>query len=49
MEKIPPEMVMVRRAAPPAAEVVEPEDPQLDPKPWEELGGRVRWFSRWWE
>jgi hypothetical protein len=49
MEKIPPEMVTVRRAAPPAAEVVEPEDLQLDPKPWEELGERDRWFSRLWE
>jgi hypothetical protein len=44
MEKIPPEMVMVRRAAPLVAEVVEPEDPQLDPKPWEERGERDKWF-----
>jgi len=49
MEKIPPEMVMVRGAVPPVAEVVEPVDPQLDLKVWEELGGRVRWFLRLWE
>jgi hypothetical protein len=44
VEKIPPEMVMVRRAAPLAEEVVEPEDPQLDPKPWEERVERDRLF-----
>jgi hypothetical protein len=44
MEKIPPEMAMVRRAVPPAEEVVEPEDPQLDPKPWEERVERDRLF-----
>jgi hypothetical protein len=44
MEKIPPEMVMVRRAVLPAEVVVEPEDPQLDPKPWEERVERDRLF-----
>lgn len=44
MEKIRLETVMVRRAVPQAEEVVEPEDPQLDLKPWEERGEQVRWF-----
>ena len=48
-EKIRVETVMVRRAALPEAEVVEPEDPQLDLKLWEERGERDRWFSRLWE